>query len=113
MDENRPRSEDAADTPATDPLLKWSVYMIRCSDNSLYTGITTDIDRRFRQHSEGKGAKYFRGRTPVQVVYCEENQSHCSAAGREYRIKSMNRADKELMVAEFKIKSMRELAAKK
>ena len=97
MDENRHRSEDMIDTPATDPLMKWSVYMIRCSDNSLYTGITTDIDRRFRQHSEGKGAKYFRGRTPVQVVYCEENHSHCSAAGRECQIKSMNRADKELM----------------
>jgi len=78
--------------------MKWSVYVIRCSDNSLYTGIATDIDRRFRQHSEGKGAKYFRARAPLQVVYREENHSRSSAAAREYLIKSMNRAEKELMV---------------
>ena len=91
--------------------MQWSVYMIRCSDNSLYTGITTDINRRFQQHLEGKGAKYFRGRTPLQVVYREENHNRCSAAEREYRIKNMSRADKELMVAEFKIKSMRKLVS--
>ena len=91
--------------------MNWSVYMIRCSDDSLYTGITTDIDRRFQQHSEGKGAKYFRGRMPLQVVYVEGNHSHCSAAGREYLIKSMDRKEKELMVAEFKIKSMRKMPA--
>jgi len=88
------------DTSETETLLQWCVYMIRCSDNSLYTGITTDIDRRFRQHSEGKGAKYFRGRTPLQVVYREGNHSRCSAAGREYVIKRMNRAEKERMVLE-------------
>ena len=91
--------------------MNWSVYMIRCSDNSLYTGITTDIDRRFQQHSEGKGAKYFRGRAPLQVVYREGNHSRRSAAGREYLIKSMDRKEKELMVAEFKIKSMRKIPA--
>jgi putative endonuclease len=78
---------------------KWHVYIIRCSDDSLYTGITTDIGRRFRQHAEGKGAKFFRGRTPLHVVYREENHSRSSAAGREFRIKSMNHAAKELMVA--------------
>lgn len=81
--------------------MKWHVYVIRCSDNSLYTGITTDVEKRFRQHAEGKGAKYFRGRAPLQVVYCEDNHSHSSAAGREYRIKCMSRAEKELMVAAF------------
>lgn len=94
---NRPEAESQA---------KWHVYIIRCSDNSLYTGITTDIDRRFRQHAEGKGAKYFRGRMPLQVVYREENHSRCSAAGREFRIKSMNRAEKEIMVAEFCCRKM-------
>ena len=53
--------------------MQWSVYMLRCSDNSLYTGITTDINRRFQQHSEGKGARYFRGRTPLQVVCGAKN----------------------------------------
>ena len=86
--------------------MKWYVYLIRCSDNSLYTGIATDIARRFRQHAEGKGAKYFRGRVPLQVVYCEENHSRCSAATREYLIKRMNRAEKELMVASYSDKTV-------
>ena len=86
---------------ASVPLLQWCVYMILCSDNSLYTGITTDINRRFQQHSEGKGARYFRGRTPLQVVYLEGNHSRCSAAVREYMIKRMNRAEKEFIVASY------------
>jgi putative endonuclease len=72
----------------------WQVYIILCSDNSLYTGITTDMERRFRQHAAGSGAKYFRGRQPVQVVYHEHNHSRSSAAGREARIKAMDRTEK-------------------
>jgi putative endonuclease len=72
----------------------WQVYIILCSDNSLYTGITTDMERRFRQHAAGSGAKYFRGRQPVRVVYFEHNHSRSSAAGREARIKAMDRAEK-------------------
>jgi putative endonuclease len=79
--------------------MNWLVYIIRCSDNSLYTGITTDCERRFRQHAAGRGARYFRGRQPVQVVYLEHDHSHSSAARREAEIKSMNRADKDLLVA--------------
>jgi putative endonuclease len=77
----------------------WQVYIILCSDNSLYTGITTDIDRRFRQHAAGRGAKYFRARQPVQVVYLEHGHSRSSAARRESRIKAMSRADKTLLVS--------------
>jgi putative endonuclease len=87
------------DTSEIETHLQWSVYMIRCSDNSLYTGITTDITRRFQQHVEGKGAKYFRGRSPLQVVFDEGKHSRCSAARREYFIKSLSRAEKELLVA--------------
>jgi putative endonuclease len=72
----------------------WQVYIILCSDNSLYTGITTDMERRFRQHAAGSGAKYFRGRQPVRVVYLEHNHSRSSAAGREARIKAMDRTEK-------------------
>jgi putative endonuclease len=72
----------------------WQVYIILCSDNSLYTGITTDMERRFRQHAAGQGAKYFRGRQPVQVVYLEHNHSRSSASSREIRIKAMDRAEK-------------------
>jgi len=78
----------------------WHVYIIRCSDNSLYTGITTDIERRFRQHAEGRGARYFRGRQPLQLVYLEHDHCRSSAARREAQIKKMNRADKELLVSQ-------------
>jgi len=68
--------------------------MILCSDNSLYTGITKDLDRRFRQHAEGTGAKYFRGRRPLRVVYLENDHSRSSAASREAKIKAMSRIEK-------------------
>lgn len=74
--------------------MNWQVYIIRCSDDSLYTGITTDIDRRFRQHADGTGAKYFRGRQPLEIVYHEEGHTRSSAASREARIKTMSRAEK-------------------
>ena len=74
--------------------MSWQVYIILCSDNSLYTGITTDLDRRFRQHAEGTGAKYFRGRRPLRVVYLENDHSRSSAAGREAKIKAMSHTEK-------------------
>jgi putative endonuclease len=76
----------------------WYVYIILCSDNSLYTGITTDVEKRFSQHAGGRGAKYFRGRQPVQVVYRESGHNRSSASRREFRIKTMNRADKMRLV---------------
>ncbi len=79
--------------------MEWYVYIIVCSDNSLYTGITTDIKRRFRQHVEGKGAKYFRGREALQVLYLENGHSRSSAAKREFHIKAMNRKDKASVVS--------------
>lgn len=78
--------------------MNWQVYMIRCTDDSLYTGITTDVDRRFLQHAAGRGAKYFRGRQPLQVVYRENGHCRSSAARREAQIKSMSRFDKQLLV---------------
>lgn len=78
----------------------WCVYIILCSDNSLYTGITTNIERRFRQHGEGRGARYFRGRQPVRVVYLENGHNRSSAAVREARIKAMSRADKALLISQ-------------
>ena len=74
--------------------MNWCVYVILCSDNTLYTGITTDIERRFQQHASGIGAKYFRGRQPLQIVYLENNHSRSSAASREIQIKDMSRAEK-------------------
>ncbi len=68
----------------------WQVYMILCSDNSLYTGITTDIERRFVQHARGQGAKYFRGRTPQSLVYLEKGHDRTSASRREIVIKRLS-----------------------
>ncbi len=72
----------------------WSVYIILASDSSLYTGITTDIERRWLQHSSNKGAKYFRGRSPVKIVYCEEGFNRSSASIREAAIKKLTRKQK-------------------
>lgn len=73
----------------------WTVYIIRASDDSLYTGITTDLARRLQQHREGAGAKYFHaGRQPEQVVYQEEVQDRATASKREACIKKLSRAEK-------------------
>lgn len=80
--------------------MNWQVYIILCSDSSLYSGITTDIERRFRQHAEGRGAKYFRGRQPLQVVYLENHHSRSSASKREHQIKAMNLVEKRFMVSQ-------------
>lgn len=83
--------------PSPEALI-WQVYILLCSDNSLYTGITTDMERRFRQHAQGRGAKYFRGRQPLQVVYCEAGHSRSTASQREARIKTLTRGEKELLI---------------
>ncbi len=77
--------------------MNWQVYIILCSDNSLYTGITTDLARRLRMHAEGKGARYFRGRRPEKVVYLETGHTRSSAGRREAEIKKLNRAEKRLL----------------
>jgi putative endonuclease len=77
----------------------WYVYIIRASDDSLYTGVTTDVERRFREHGEGgKGAKFFRGRDPVEVVHIEEHPDRSSALKREAAIKSLDREQKVELV---------------
>ena len=69
--------------------LCWSVYILRCADGSLYTGIAKDIAARVAQHNAGKGAKYTRGRLPVKVVYSESSLSHGDALRREIEIKRL------------------------
>jgi len=77
----------------------WQVYIILCADGSLYTGITTDLERRYRQHVSGQGAKYFRGHQPVRIVFQESGHTKSSAAQRESRIKSLPRAEKLKLLA--------------
>jgi putative endonuclease len=79
--------------------MSWQVYIIACSDNSLYTGITTDVARRFSQHQSGRGAKYFRGRKPVELMYLESGHSLSTAMKKEASIKGMERTKKCLLIA--------------
>jgi putative endonuclease len=74
--------------------MNWKVYIILCSDATLYTGITNDLARRCAQHADCRGARYFRGRRPVEVVYLESGHSRSSASRREAAIKRLPRCDK-------------------
>ena len=73
---------------------QWMVYILRCGDGSLYTGITDDLDRRLKAHREGKGAKYTRGRGPLKVCYREICEKHGEALRREIQIKKLPRHKK-------------------
>lgn len=78
--------------------MNWQVYMILCSDDSLYTGITTDVARRLAQHAARRGARYFRARRPREIVYLESGHSRSSASRREALIKRLKRADKQALI---------------
>lgn len=70
------------------------VYILRCNDDSLYTGWTNNLEKRFKAHSSGKGAKYTKARLPVELVYYEEFEDKISAMKREYEIKKLSRREK-------------------
>ena len=72
----------------------WYVYILRCGDGTLYTGITDDVSARLEAHRSGKGAKYTRGRGPLELVFREKAESHSDAAKREWQIKQLTRAQK-------------------
>ena len=74
--------------------MNWIVYVLRCSDGSLYTGITNDLDRRIATHRAGKGAAYTRTRLPVRLVYSEPRRSRGAAQSREAAIKRLPRVAK-------------------
>jgi putative endonuclease len=74
------------------------VYVLECSDGSLYTGYTTDPERRVAEHNDGDGAKYTRARTPVELVHVERFESRSAAMAREHAIKQLSRAEKESLV---------------
>jgi len=78
--------------------MRWQVYMILCSDSSLYTGISNDVERRMLQHASQRGAKYFRGRRPEQLVYLESGHDRSSASQREASIKKLRRIDKQRLI---------------
>ncbi|NOR18680.1 MAG: GIY-YIG nuclease family protein [Xanthomonadales bacterium] len=80
----------------------WFVYIIEASDGSLYTGVTTDVERRFAEHSDSdKGAKFFRGRKPRQIVYQQTQADRSSALKREAEIKKLTRENKLTLIGQF------------
>lgn len=74
------------------------VYIVRCHDNTFYTGWTTDLDKRIKTHNAGKGAKYTKIRRPVELVYYETFESKSDALKREYQIKQLKRNEKEKLI---------------
>jgi putative endonuclease len=74
------------------------VYVLACADDTLYTGYTTDVERRVAEHDADEGARYTRGRTPVELVHVEEFETRSAAMSREYEIKQLSRAEKERLV---------------
>lgn len=78
--------------------MTWFVYILRCADDTFYTGITTDVVRRVDEHNHGKkSANYTRARRPVELVYSEPAQNRSEASMREYAIKQLSRQDKRLL----------------
>ena len=78
--------------------MTWRVYIIECSDSSLYTGITNDLDRRITAHNDGRGAKYTKSRRPVCLRYSEPVANRKNASQREYAIKSLRKAEKMRLI---------------
>lgn len=81
--------------------MKNVTYILKCSDNSLYTGWTNDIMHRLKMHNEGKGAKYTRGRGPVELVYLEEFDTKQEAMTKEAKIKRLTRKEKLLLIENY------------
>ena len=81
----------------TDAVDHW-VYVLRCADGTLYTGYTTDVQRRVAEHDAGEGAKYTRGRTPVELVHTEGYETRSAALSREHEVKSLSRRGKERLI---------------
>ena len=76
------------------------VYVLECADGTFYTGYTTDVERRVKEHNEGSGAKYTKGRVPVELRHVETYDSRSEAQSREAEIKSLSRAGKERLVGD-------------
>ena len=80
---------------------RWWLYILHCGDDTYYTGIAVDVDRRFAAHCSGKGAKYTKGRGPLTVVYREECEDHSAALRREYAVKQLSREEKLKLIEEY------------
>ena len=90
-----PTPDDGPDSQA-----EHYVYVVECSDGTYYTGYTTDVERRVADHNNGDGAKYTRGRRPVELVYVESFDTQSAAMQREHAVKQLRRPTKERLVAD-------------
>ncbi|WP_243293860.1 GIY-YIG nuclease family protein [Geothrix mesophila] len=79
--------------------MTWWVYLLQCGDGTLYCGIALDVAARLKQHQEGRGAKYTRGRGPLELAYCEVCASKAEALRREREVKRLRRGAKEALIA--------------
>ena len=86
---------------------QWQVYIIECSDSSLYTGITNNLTKRISAHNNKKGAKYTKTRLPVTLVYHIEVPDKSSALKLEYKIKQLSRQQKEKLIAAHMVQPIR------
>jgi putative endonuclease len=78
--------------------MHWLVYMLECSDNSIYTGITNNLENRLKKHQSGDGAKYLRGRLPIKIIYKELFINRSEATKREISIKKMSKKEKKILI---------------
>ena len=78
--------------------MHWLVYMLECSDNSIYTGITNNLENRLKKHQSGDGAKYLRGRLPIKIIYKELFINRSEATKREIAIKKMSKKEKKILI---------------
>ena len=84
--------------------MKWFLYVLQCSDGTYYTGVTTNVDRRTKEHNSSKrGAKYTRSRRPTKVIYMTEYNNRSSAQKSEYLFKQLTRKQKEEVINKVKI----------
>lgn len=85
----------------TEPSVAWHLYIVKCRNGTLYTGITTDVDRRFAEHQKGglKAARYLRGKGPLELVFRTVAGDRAQASVLEYRIKALSRAAKQELIA--------------
>jgi putative endonuclease len=97
---NRSRSRTTVPSTARPPRPRWLVYILRCSDGSLYTGITNDLPKRLKAYAAGRASKYTRSRLPVRLAYTEPQRLKSAALNRELAFKRLRRKDKDRLVAD-------------
>ena len=76
----------------------WTLYILKCNDDSLYTGITNNLEKRVSDHEAGIGAKYTRGRGPFEIVYQEKLEDRSSASKREFAVKKLSKLEKQKLI---------------